>query len=167
MKKHINHGLKILFSIKYLYLIAIVCLLSCKAQKEGHTPVGESMEGMVLLDHDDFTSIDSFETRVIRDVKSLNKFYREINKTRKPGLPVPMVDFSKEMLILICLGEQQGEKSPVLSKLKETDQEITIALEVLEKENKEGTKVQSVHFPFYLYKLPLVDKPLTFQRVDD
>jgi len=125
------------------------------------------MEDMVLLDHDDFTNIDSFETRVIRDAKSLNKFYREINKTRKPGLPVPMVDFSKDMLVLICLGEQKGEKTPVLSKLKETDQGVTIALEVLEKKQDGKITVQPIYFPFYLYKLPLVDKPLTFQRVDN
>lgn len=125
------------------------------------------MEDMVLLDHEDFTNIDAFETRVIRDAKSLNKFYREINKTRKPGLPVPMVDFSKDMLVLVCLGEQKGEKNLVLSKLKETDQEISIALEVLEKQNTETITVQPIYFPFYLYKLPLVDKPLTFQRVDN
>ena len=125
------------------------------------------MEDLVLLDHDDFTNIDAFETRVIRDAKSLNKFYGEINKTRKPGLPVPMVDFSKDMLVLVCLGEQKGEKKLVLSKLTETDQGMTIAVEVLEKEKDGEIAVQPMYFPFYLYKMPLVDKDLTFQRIDN
>ena len=123
------------------------------------------MEDMVLLAHEDFTNIDAFETRVIRDAKSLNKFYGEINKTRKPGLPVPMVDFSKDMLVLVCLGEQKGEKKLVLSKLTETDQGMTIAVEVLEKEKDGEIAVQPMYFPFYLYKMPLVDKDLTFQRI--
>jgi hypothetical protein len=125
------------------------------------------MEDMVLLAHEDFTNIDAFETRVIRDAKSLNKFYREINKTRKPGLPVPMVDFSKDMLVLVCLGEQKGEKNLVLSKLTETDQGMTIAVEVLEKVKDGEIAVQPMYFPFYLYKMPLVDKDLTFQRIDN
>ena len=125
------------------------------------------MEDMVLLAHEDFTNIDAFETRVIRDAKSLNKFYGEINKTRKPGLPVPMVDFSKDMLVLVCLGEQKGEKKLVLSKLTETDQGMTIALEVMEKVKDGEIAVQPMYFPFYLYKMPLVDKDLTFQRIDN
>ncbi|WP_127138969.1 hypothetical protein [Flagellimonas oceanensis] len=145
----------------------MTCLLSCKAQREVHTSVGEPMEDMVLLAHEDFTNIDAFETRVIRDAKSLNKFYGEINKTRKPGLPVPMVDFSKDMLVLVCLGEQKGEKKLVLSKLTETDQGMTIAVEVLEKEKDGEIAVQPMYFPFYLYKMPLVDKDLTFQRIDN
>ncbi|HKL90745.1 MAG TPA: hypothetical protein VJ880_06160, partial [Allomuricauda sp.] len=72
----------------------MTCLLSCKAQKEDAASVGEEIEDLVLVDHDNFINIDSFETRVIRDAKSLRKFYAQINQTRKPGLPVPMVDFS-------------------------------------------------------------------------
>ena len=119
-----------------------------------------------MVDHDDFTNIDSFETRVILDAKSLNKFYREINKTRKPGLPVPIVDFSKEMVVLICLGEQKGKKRPMLSKLKETDNEVSIAVEIIKEKQQKELTVQSAYFPFYLFKMPLVDKTITFQKID-
>lgn len=144
----------------------MVCLLSCRAQKEGHSPAGEAMEGMVLIDHHSFINIDVFGARVIRDAKSLRKFYAEINKTRKPGLPVPVVDFSQELVILVCLGEQKGDKTPVLSKLKETDEGISMALELVEQKKEEATTVQATNFPFYLYKMPLVDKTITFQRID-
>ncbi len=128
--------------------------------------MGEEIEGMVLVDHHSFINIDSFETRVIRDAKSLQKFYRQINKTRKPGLPVPVVDFSKELVILVCLGEQQGEKTPALSKLKETDNDVSIAVELLGAQQEETIAAQPVYFPFYLYKMPLVDKNITFQKID-
>ena len=124
------------------------------------------MEGMVLIDHHSFINIDVFGARVIRDAKSLRKFYAEINKTRKPGLPVPVVDFSQELVILVCLGEQKGDKTPVLSKLKETDEGISMALELVEQKKEEATTVQATNFPFYLYKMPLVDKTITFQRID-
>jgi len=119
------------------------------------------------VDHEDFTNMDSFETRVIRDAKSLRKFYSQINQTRKPGLPVPMVDFSNQTLILVCLGEQQGEMVPLLSKLKETESELSFAVELSERSSEGDMSNQEVHFPFYLYKLPLVDKAITFQRIDN
>ncbi|AEM71344.1 hypothetical protein Murru_2306 [Allomuricauda ruestringensis DSM 13258] len=121
---------------------------------------------MVLIDHHNFINIDAFEAQVIRDAKSLRKFYVEINKTRKPGLPVPVVDFSQELVILVCLGEQKGDKAPVLSKLKETDEEISMVLELVEVEKDGDMTVQAINFPFYLYKMPLVDKTITFQRID-
>lgn len=140
-------------------------MLSCKAQKEGYSPVGEEMENMVLVDHDDFTNIEAFDARVIKDGKSLRKFYSEINKTRKPGLPVPIVDFSKETVILVCLGEQRGRKTPVLSKLKETEEEISMAVEIFDEQQKDEITIQPLYFPFYLYKIPLVDKKIAIQKV--
>lgn len=152
--------------MRYLFLIMLIGLISCKAQKKSNTPSGEVIEGLVLLDHDDFTNIDTFQTREIRDTKTLNKFYREINKTRKPGLPVPMVDFTKDMLVLVCLGEQQGKKEVALSRLRQTETELWIAIDVWE-EKQEGTvTIQPMYYPFYLYKMPLVDKSLHFQRVE-
>ena len=166
MKRHLNHVLKTHFNIKYFLLIASICLLSCKAQKPESSTVGEQIDGLTLIEHQNFTNIDSFETRVIRDTKTLGKFYKQINKTRKPGLPVPVVDFSKEMLILVCLGEQHGEKTTVLSKLKETDQEMLIAIEV-HNVSKEEMAIQPIYFPFYLYKMPLVDKTVVFQKIEE
>lgn len=152
--------------MRYLFLIMLLGLISCKAQKEGNTPSGEVIEGLVLLDHDDFTNIDTFQTREIRDSKTLNKFYREINKTRKPGLPVPMVDFTKDMLVLVCLGEQQGKKEVALSRLRQTETELWIAIDLWEEEQEGAVTIQPMYYPFYLYKMPLVDKSLHFQQVE-
>ncbi|MCK0159295.1 hypothetical protein [Allomuricauda sp. F6463D] len=122
---------------------------------------------MKLVANDSFSNIEEYQTLVIKDEKSLRKFYSTINKTRKPGLPVPIVDFSKEIVLLVCLGEQKGKNKPVLSKLKETDNEFVIAVETV-KEQQQGEKsVQAVYFPFYLYKMPLVDKIITFQNIDN
>lgn len=126
--------------------------------------MGEKMDNLVLVDFDSFSNIEVYETTVIKDAKSLSKFYASINKTRKPGLPVPIVDFSKEMAILVCLGEQKGKAKPVLSKLNETEDELVIALEIIV-EIEEETTILPTYFPFYLYKLPLVDKVITLQKI--
>ncbi len=144
--------------MKRFLFLTWVCLLSCNAQKN----LGKEIEGLVLLEQDGYSGVDAFETMEIRDTKSLNRFYSQINKTRKPGLPVPMIDFSKEMVLLVCLGEQQGQQSVQLYKTKETDAEIFVGV-TLEAKGKDPLATQT---PFYLYKMPLTDKTIVFQLVD-
>lgn len=148
--------------MKYFLFLSFICLLSCKAQKQ----LGDEIEGLVLLEQDGYSGIETFETKVIRDTKSLNKFYSQVNKTRKPGLPVPMVDFSQEMVLVVCLDEQQGEQAVFLSKTKETETEISITVQLSDVNNGESANAQAISYPFYLYKMPLTEKTITFQRTD-
>lgn len=147
--------------MKHVLFLTCICLLSCNAQKH----LGKEIEGLVLLEQDGYSGVEVFETKEIRDTKSLNKFYSQINRTRKPGLPVPMIDFSQEMVLLICLGEQQGQKSVQLYKTKETDTEIFIGV-VVDGETAKSEEAQPITTPFYLYKMPLTDKVIVFQQVD-
>ncbi len=139
-----------------------LCLFSCKAQKN---LVGERMEDLVLVAKDGYSGIKEYEVMEIRDTKSLNKFYSQINKTRKPGLAVPMVDFSKEMVIVLCMGEQRGERMPLLSKTNETQDELTIAIELPDLTSTKNLQATPIVYPFYLYKMPLTVKMLNFQKV--
>ncbi len=145
--------------MKYFLFLSLVCLLSCKAQKQ----LGDQIEGLVLLEQDGYSGIETFETRVIRDTKSLNKFYTQINKTRKPGLPVPMIDFSREMVLVVCLGKQQGEHSVTLSKSNETATDLTVIVQLSNSSKAESANTQPVTNPFYLYKMPLTGKTIIFQ----
>ncbi len=139
-----------------------LCLFSCKAQKN---LVGERMEDLVLVAKDGYSGIKEYEVMEIRDTKSLNKFYSQVNKTRKPGLAVPMVDFSKEMVIVLCMGEQRGERMPLLSKINETQDELTIAIELPDLTSTKNLQAAPIVYPFYLYKMPLTVKLLNFQKV--
>ena len=148
--------------MKYFLFLSFVCLLSCKAQKQ----LGDEIEGLVLVEQDGYSGIETFQTRVIRDTKSLNKFYSQVNKTRKPGLPVPMIDFSQEMVLVVCLGEQQGKQSVLLSKTGETASELFIAVQLSDVNIGESAGVQVISSPFYLYKMPLTEKTIVFQKAD-
>lgn len=123
------------------------------------------MEDVVLVAKDGYSGIMEYEVLEIRDTKSLNKFYSQINKTRKPGLPVPVVDFSKEIVIVVCMGEQKGERMPMLSKIGETEEELTIAVELSKPKSTENIEAAPIVYPFYLYKMPLTAKLLSFQKV--
>ena len=99
-----------------ILFFVIVSLVSCKAQNTIPKQSPQQDADIELIDQDGYSGILEYETIVIKDAKSLNKFYSKINRTRKPGLPVPMVDFSKNMIVVVCMGKQKGEKLPVLSK---------------------------------------------------
>lgn len=149
--------------MRFLVLVLLTfCLFSCKAQKE---LAGEKMKDLELVVQDGYSGIMEYETMVIQDTKSLNKFYSQVNKTRKPGLPVPMVDFSREMVIVVCLGEQKGERMPLLSKINETEEELTLAVELTDPEKTDTTQNQAISYPFFLYKMPLSPKAIGFQKI--
>jgi len=147
--------------VKHALWIIIVCMVSCKAQKEGQF---QGDPDIVLIAQDGFSGIQEYETSVIKDAKSLNKFYSRINRTRKPGLPVPTMDFSKDMVIAVCLGDRTGQPTPLLYRLSETDSDISLALD-LGNISKEEIQLTVISNPFYLFKMPLTTKKVDIQRV--
>lgn len=146
--------------------MVLVTLSSCRAQKD-LTPMGKEINGLELIEHEEIGPFLTFDTQVVRDFKSLRKIYTEINKTRKPGLPVPDVDFSKDMVVLVCLGEQNTEKKLLLSVITESDDETVIAVEPKEVISAKTQLARSVTYPFYLYKLPIIDTSISFQAINN
>lgn len=151
--------------MRWVVLVVLVTLSSCRAQKEV-TPVGRNIEGIELIEHGEMGPFLNYDTQVVRDFKSLRSIYTEINKTRKPGLPVPDVDFSKDMVVLVCLGEQNIERNLLLSILSESAEETVIAVEPKEVQSSQKEGSRSVTYPFYLYKLPIIDNAVSFRIVD-
>ena len=144
--------------MKPLVLLSLILMFSCKAQQ----PTWEPIEGLKLLERDGYGPGVEFEARTIKDQKSLNQFYSLVNRTRKPGLVVPQVDFQREMVLLIQLGTQQGEKALELSKSAESENELTVLVELKSGKNTDRTIQQ----PFYLYKMPITDKTVVFREID-
>ncbi|TAI48553.1 hypothetical protein [Flagellimonas allohymeniacidonis] len=124
----------------------------------------EQQSEITLVDHDGFSGFFEYETMVVRDSKSLAKFYAQVNKTRKPGLPVPQIDFSKETVIIVCSGEQKGEMETKLMYKEETDNELVINVEMQKPEKGSATGNSVVSYPFYLYKIPHTSKSVVIQR---
>ncbi|PKA96803.1 hypothetical protein B0O79_0442 [Flavobacteriaceae bacterium MAR_2009_75] len=104
MKKHIRVGsTKLTVKISLLLILLVFVALSCKGQKNKPNRIlsendsAKSTLTPLSSDYIDSTSVE--RVLVIRDFKSLQKLYSKINKTRKPGLPLPKVDFSTNMIL--------------------------------------------------------------------
>ena len=152
--------------MKYLSLFIFAIILSCNGQKKAamkdKNGMNEGNEKLTLLLLDNYSGTDVAETLVIKDVKALKSFYSKINRTRKPGLPVPEVDFTKEMILVHCSGEQTNGKHALLSVMEENEKEVIISTS-LEKSEKSGTSSALIS-PFSVYKMPLTQKEITFKK---
>lgn len=151
--------MKLLFGLGILFLFC-----SCKGQKKTTSKnEAESDTPLILIASDDHSNAQVSETLVITDYKALQAFYSKINSTRKPGLPLPKIDFTKEMLVVSCSGERSGATQPTLEMLEETDTKVVIASKYEATEKKVSSAITS---PFSIYKMPLTEKQIIFEPVN-
>ena len=152
--------------MRYLPLFIFAIIMSCNGQKKAAMKDKNDMEvgkeKLTLLLQDNYSGMDVAETLVIKDVKGLKSFYSKVNRTRKPGIPVPEVDFTKEMILIHCSGEQMDGTQVTLSVEEENDLEVIIRTSV-KKTQKSGTSSALIS-PFSVYKMPLTQKEVTFKK---
>ena len=95
---------------------------------------------------------------IIRDSKTLSSYFAQINKSRKPGLPVPKIDFNDEVVILVSSGLVNSSGIPKVSIKNETDTTIGLMLEF----SPDNQKLKGSFTPFCLYKLKSTNKEIAF-----
>lgn len=165
-KKHMKVGSKAhTISMKMLMMGLFVLFLSCNGQKKATMDSNNqphSNSPLTLLVQDNYAQTDTIETLVVRDEKSLRKFFAKINMTRKPGLPVPEVDFSKEMVIIYCAGALKESAIPELSISDESEKDVVISLH--QKKSDDVRDRAPMVSPFSVYKMPYTDKKVTFKK---
>ncbi|TMM53806.1 hypothetical protein FEE95_18075 [Maribacter algarum] len=150
------------------YLVAVLFVLaSCNGQKKasmkdsssGSKPANSKM---VLLVQDEYGGFDVEETMIIKDEKRLKSLYAKINRTRKPGLPLPIIDFSKEMVIFHCVGEQNFDGLPVLTFNAETEKQVILNSD-MHRDSKENLTSIRTNL-FCIYKIPITKKEVLVER---
>ncbi len=163
MKEPINLVTKIHINLAQACItILILGVLSCKSQRASESNTEQLNGRLILLQQDGYSGIEEFETIVVTDQKTLNGFYAKINKTRKPGLPVPKIDFLSEMVVIVCMGEQSGDDLPDLIVKKDDDEKVVLQINPYDSEKEEHTSLTSS--PFCVYKIPLTSKEIAFTK---
>lgn len=125
---------------------------SCKSQKTSVLQETQN-DTMELVLQDDYSGMVEEGILVIKDEKSLKRFFSKINRTRKPALEIPAVDFTREMLVVWCPGETQNPDQGLQFKNETTD------VYTLERINPStNVKQSAIISPFMVYKFPLSNK---------
>lgn len=149
--------------------LLLLCFLgvSCSGQKSVPKNDADSSllnsEELHLVLADNYSGVEKSEFQVIRDSKTLKNFFLRINRTRKPGLPIPEVDFSKSLLLIYCAGTTMGVGGAELLLVKDTQDSIVVGPKKLVPSTKEITNVTTT--PFSIYKMPLTLKEISFQQL--
>ena len=147
--------------------MAFITLFSCKSQKNGSDAEMSELEKempVTLVVSDLYGGTESPEMQVIRKESELKAFYAKINRTRKPGLPVPEIDFKREMVLVYCTGKTSSPRVPELYPVEKTDGELLLA-EKSEKNPQETPENSAKLLPFGLYKMPVTDKNIVLERL--
>ncbi|MEN1785442.1 MAG: hypothetical protein AAGF77_09910 [Bacteroidota bacterium] len=141
-----------------LTLMALI-IVSCKSTGTGSQQrLADEDPRLTLLIQDGYLRVETPEVAVFSSQKELQAFFAKVNRTRKPGIPVPIVDFSKESVLIACLGEKAGV--PKMQVTHETATELVVGVkQVDQKEDK-------IPFPFCVYKIPTTGKQLELLIMD-
>lgn len=113
------------------------------------------MQNILNENYSGFEEEDYF---LIRNQEALNTFYGKINRTRKPGLVPPVIDFSQNMLLVWC-GDSKTSNFVDLEIKEGTD-----SLVVHKLKSKTEKKNNLIISPFSIFKLPLSVKSLKIQQ---
>ncbi|MBM1106748.1 hypothetical protein JQC67_11410 [Aurantibacter crassamenti] len=125
----------------------------------------ENTEKLILIDQNNYSGADSTETIIIRDAKSLKLFYAKVNRARKPGLPVPDIDFTKEIIVIHCSSDMNYSNVNKLIIQDETDTEMVVGLKKMPKTKQEHSSSEDnlLVNPFFVYKIPFTKKKVTIE----
>ncbi|NNL02009.1 MAG: hypothetical protein HKP39_07020 [Eudoraea sp.] len=147
--------------MKTLILALMILAGACGSQKDKFkdTNYQASTENpLMLVLSDNYGGTETEQLMVIRDNKALKKFFTKINMTRKPGLPVPEIDFNKEMVVVYCNGKTTNINTPVLNRVEDKDDKMVFSRGTDSNQKKDVST--AVLMPFYLYKMPLTEKEI-------
>lgn len=150
----------------FLFVISLV-LVSCNGQKKAAMSAEEiertETENLLeLVMQEEQGGFETDEMLVIRDAKRLKSFFSKINRTRKPGLPVPDIDFLKDMIIIQCSDGKSQSNTTFLSVVKETDTQIILISNGLS-DGSDTEKIKS-YGSFSIYKMPASTKEILLDK---
>ena len=147
------------------FVLFLVVIMSCKSQKTDQAANylnDQASMQLTLLMSDNYGGTQEEEIQVIRSQGALEKFFIKINKTRKPGLTPPEVDFEKNLVVVYCSGETKKQGLPELHAVEDPEKGFILSKKPSEtSENQEGA---AILMPFGLYMMPLTDKDISLQK---
>lgn len=147
------------------YLILILLFASCKCPRQAVDLGGQGeaqAAPLTLVLADSYGGAEEESLQVFRSQGGLQKFFAQVNKTRKPGLAVPVIDYTKNMVLVYSPGKTPAGALPGLTTLGEKEGNILVGT----KKSGEQTNNASAALtqPFAIYTMPRTDKEVVLQR---
>lgn len=162
MKRPMRVDSKVPMSNINLYFVLLLILtLSCKSQKEAGGK-GSDSSGLTLVLSDGYSGEETKNFYVIKEAAVLRKYFLKINRTRKPGLPVPDIDYTQHLVLLFFEGETPVGTASQKYVLDENGDQIVIGAKSNQLPKKPMTT--AIGTPFQIYTIPRTNKEIVFRE---
>ncbi len=150
--------------IKVLSLLLLaassITVTNCKGKKVDTTEkiLGiESYYEIVLENNNSNHEIK--EAVVIQSQEKMQNLFSEINMTRRPGIPLPNVDFNKESLIFAYGGRlSTGGNKMNITQVKNEDDQLHFEFQIIK---PQGTATMSITTPVMIVRIKNDDRKIT------
>ncbi|TLF42277.1 hypothetical protein [Maribacter aurantiacus] len=113
---------------------------------------------MDLIMRGDHSGFEQEQLLIIDSRLEFEKFFGKINRTRKPGLPVPEIDFKRNSVIVRLKGTTTNNEPDIT--LQKSSEESLLLKKIRTNSRKETTAVLT---PFFIYSVPKANKDVIIQ----
>ena len=146
-----------MFRTFFTFFILLVSLSGCKSYESAQNGKDGNTE-MELILRGDYSGFEDEQLLVINNKVQWEEFFGRINRTRKPGLTVPEIDFEKNTIIIRLKGETtNNEPDVILGKVSNE------ALVLKRNKNLAKGKSSAILTPFFVYTISKTDKSIKIQ----
>ena len=149
------------------FTACVFLFLSCSSRINNKSkPMKQEVIAFEIIAQDDFGGMTDSKFIAIKDQKALNEIYNIISEGRLPELKAPPIDFEKETVIALFLGEKtSGGYAITVGQILNIDDKINVAYKITAP--KRGEMVTTVMTqPYCIIKIPKTSKKVTFSSLN-
>ncbi len=156
-----NFSLFLLFSI-----LLLVFSISCKCNKKttnnaNNLTIKEISIPYKILFNNEHSNIKEKKNVVIKNITDLKVIYASINSTRRPGLPLPKVNFKKEKVLGLFLGEKSSSGYQIqIDSIQNNGKEIVVNYKINTPKRMASMVITQ---PTLLILIPKTNLPIKFK----
>ncbi len=152
-----------------LFVIYIFLLSSCSSSSTINKQtmiISQDTITFETLAEDFYGGMTDSKFIVIKDETTLNEIYKLINKNKSPGIKIPIINFEKETVLVLFLGEKSsGGHSISVEQILDENEKVTVKYKVtLPKLGEMVTTVMTQ--PYCIIKIPKTLKEVVFKKID-
>ncbi|RMZ50576.1 protease complex subunit PrcB family protein [Flavobacteriaceae bacterium PRS1] len=152
-----------------LFVIYIFLLSSCSSSSTINKQtmiISQDTITFETLAEDFYGGMTDSKFIVIKEETTLNEIYKLINKNKSPGIKIPIINFEKETVLVLFLGEKSsGGYSIAVEQILDENEKVTVKYKVtLPKLGEMVTTVMTQ--PYCIIKIPKTLKEVGFKKID-
>jgi cell division protein FtsI/penicillin-binding protein 2 len=162
--------MKLFNRIFFVLLLLLTINISCKCNKQLNQQLTTNKEmanknqsseiPFEIIFDNDRCNIKEAKNVVITSEKQLQDVYAKINMTRRPGVPVPNIDFTKQIVLGIFLGEKSTAGYQItIDKIVQNKKNIDVYYKVISPKEQAAMVITQ---PCVLASIPKQDLPINF-----